>query len=209
VEGEPPVPRFGLVHRIDKDTTGLLVVAKSEKAMNDLARQFFDHTVKRRYEALVWGDFEQEEGRIEAHIGRHQRFRKIMDAFPDGEHGKHAVTHFKVLERFHYVTRIECRLETGRTHQIRVHMRYIGHPLFNDATYGGDRVVKGTVFAKYKQFVDNCFSLIPRQALHARSLGFVHPRTREQMYFESELPDDFRQVVEKWREYGSTLKTGG
>lgn len=209
VEGEPPVPRFGLVHRIDKDTTGLLVVAKSEKAMNDLARQFFDHTVKRRYEALVWGDFEQEEGRIEVHIGRHQRFRKIMDAFPDGEHGKHAVTHFKVLERFHYVTRIECRLETGRTHQIRVHMRYIGHPLFNDATYGGDRVVKGTVFAKYKQFVDNCFSLIPRQALHARSLGFVHPRTREQMYFESELPDDFRQVVEKWREYGSTLKIGG
>lgn len=201
-----PIPRFGLVHRIDKDTTGLLVIAKSEKAMNDLAKQFFHHTVQRRYEALVWGDFAGEEGTVEAYVGRHLRFRKKMDAFEEGEHGKHAVTHYRVLERFHYVSLIECRLETGRTHQIRVHMQHIGHPLFNDAVYGGDRIIKGTVFTKYKQFVDNCFSLIPRQALHARSLGFIHPRTRQEMYFESELPEDFRKVVEKWREYGKTLK---
>lgn len=195
------IPRFGLVHRIDKNTTGLLVVAKTEKAMNDLAKQFFDHTVKRRYLALVWGDFEEEEGTIIAHIGRHQRYRKIMDAYPDGEHGKEAVTHYKVLERFGYVTLIECRLETGRTHQIRVHLQHTGHPLFNDDTYGGDKIVKGTVFSKYKQFVENCFSLIPRHALHAQSLGFIHPRTRKDIYFESELPEDFTAVLEKWRGY--------
>lgn len=144
---EPSIPRFGLVHRIDKNTSGLLVVAKSEKAMNDLAKQFFDHTVQRRYLALVWGDFEEDEGTIEAHVGRHQRFRKIMDAYPEGEYGKEAITHYKVLERFNYVTLIECRLETGRTHQIRVHMQHIGHSLFNDDTYNGDRILKGTVFA--------------------------------------------------------------
>ncbi len=195
------IPRFGLVHRIDKNTTGLLVVAKSEKAMNDLAKQFFDHTVKRRYLALAWGDFEEEEGTIIAHIGRHQRYRKIMDAYPEGEHGKAAVTHYKVLERFGYVTLIECRLETGRTHQIRVHLQHSGHPLFNDDTYGGDKIVKGTVFSKYKQFVENCFSLMPRHALHAQSLGFIHPRTRKDIYFESELPEDFTAVLEKWRGY--------
>lgn len=203
---EPEIPRFGLVHRIDKNTTGLLVVAKSEKAMSDLAKQFFDHTVKRRYVALAWGDFELEEGRVEACVGRHQRFRKKMAAHPDGEHGKAAVTHYKVLERFYYVTLIECRLETGRTHQIRVHMEHIGHPLFNDETYGGNRIVKGTVFSKYKQFVENCFSILPRHALHAQSLGFIHPRTREAMHFESDLPEDFNQLLLKWRGYGERLK---
>ncbi|TAM99850.1 MAG: RluA family pseudouridine synthase [Chitinophagaceae bacterium] len=198
---EPVIPRFGLVHRIDKNTTGLLVVAKSEKAMNDLARQFFEHTVKRRYIALVWGDFEDEEGTIIAHVGRHQRYRKKMDAFPDGEHGKEAITHYKVLERFHYVTLIECRLETGRTHQIRVHMQHAGHPLFNDETYGGNHIVKGTVFSKYKQFVENCFTILPYHALHAKSLGFIHPQSRKEMYFESELPDNFKEVLEKWRNY--------
>ncbi|PUZ30341.1 23S rRNA pseudouridine1911/1915/1917 synthase [Chitinophaga costaii] len=199
-----PIPenaRFGLVHRIDKNTSGLLVVAKSDKAMSDLAKQFADHTVQRRYLALVWGDFEEDEGTIVAHVGRHQRFRKIMDAYPDGEYGKEAITHYKVLERFNYVTLIECRLETGRTHQIRVHMQHIGHSLFNDDTYGGNRIVKGTVFAKYKQFVENCFEVMPRHALHARTLGFVHPRTRQFVHFESPIPDDFTQVVERWRRY--------
>lgn len=198
---EPVIPRFGLVHRIDKNTTGLLVVAKSEKAMNDLAKQFFDHTVKRRYLALVWGDFENDEGTIIANVGRHQRYRKKMDAYPEGEYGKEAITHYKVLERFHYVTLIECRLETGRTHQIRVHLQHVGHPLFNDETYGGNYVVKGTVFTKYKQFIENCFAILPYHALHAKSLGFIHPQTRKEMYFESELPDNFRQVIEKWRSY--------
>ncbi|MHB1921382.1 MAG: RluA family pseudouridine synthase [Chitinophagaceae bacterium] len=198
---DPTIPRFGLVHRIDKNTTGLLVIAKSEKAMNDLAKQFFDHTVRRRYVALVWGDFDQSTGMVNAHIGRHQRFRKKMDAYPDGDHGKDAITHFQVLEKFGYVTLLECRLETGRTHQIRVHMQHIGHPIFNDETYGGDRIVKGTVFSKYKQFVENCFSLLPRHALHARSLGFIHPITRKEMYFETDLPEDFKAVVEKWRQY--------
>jgi 23S rRNA pseudouridine1911/1915/1917 synthase len=198
---EPVIPRFGLVHRIDKNTSGLLVIAKSEKAMNDLAKQFFDHTVKRRYIALAWGNFDEEEGTIRTHVGRHQRFRKIMDAYPDGEYGKEAVTHYKVLERFNYVTLVECMLETGRTHQIRVHMKHIGHPLFNDETYGGNRIVKGTVFTRYKQFVDNCFALMPHHALHAESLGFVHPVTRQPIYFESELPDDFKAVIEKWRNY--------
>lgn len=198
---EPAMPRFGLVHRIDKNTSGLLVVAKSEKAMTDLAKQFFDHTVQRRYIALAWGDFEEEEGTVVAHVGRHQRFRKIMDAYPDGEYGKEAITHYKVLERFNYVTMIECRLETGRTHQIRVHMQHIGHSLFNDDTYGGNRIVKGTVFAKYKQFVENCFEIMPRHALHARTLGFIHPRTRQPIHFESPLPQDFVTVLEKWKRY--------
>ncbi|GAA0541544.1 RluA family pseudouridine synthase [Chitinophaga japonensis] len=199
----PEIPRFGLVHRIDKNTSGLLVVAKSDKAMNDLAKQFFDHTVQRRYLALVWGDIEENEGTIVAHVGRHQRFRKIMDAYPDGEYGKEAITHYEVLERFNYVTLIACRLETGRTHQIRVHMQHTGHPLFNDDTYGGNRIVKGTVFAKYKQFIDNCFEIMPRHALHAQTLGFIHPRTRKPMQFESPLPEDFSQVLEKWRRYVS------
>lgn len=205
----PAIPRFGLVHRIDKNTTGLLVVGKSEKAMNDLAKQFFDHTVQRRYLALVWGDVEPDEGTVVAHVGRHQRFRKIMHAYPDGEYGKEAITHYKVLERFNYVTLIECRLETGRTHQIRVHMKHMGHPLFNDDTYGGDHVVKGTVFAKYKQFVDNCFQIIPRHALHAETLGFIHPRTRKPMHFESPVPDDLKTVLEKWRRYTSARPLEG
>ncbi len=195
------LPRVGLVHRIDKDTSGLVVIAKTEKAMADLNGQFKKHTVHRRYIALAWGDFIEDEGTVNAHIGRNLRFRKIMDAFPDGEHGKEAITHYKVLERFNYVTLIELKLETGRTHQIRVHMKYIGHPLFNDATYGGNRIVKGTVFTKYKQFVDNCFTLLPRHALHAKELGFTHPRTREWMQFDSELPTDMAQVIEKWKTY--------
>jgi 23S rRNA pseudouridine1911/1915/1917 synthase len=193
--------RVGLVHRIDKDTSGLIVVGKTESAMNLLAAQFKKHTVHRRYMALVWGDVEEDEGTINAHIGRNLRFRKIMDAFPEGEHGKEAITHYRVLERFNYVTLTELRLETGRTHQIRVHMKHIGHPLFGDVTYGGDRILKGTIFSKYKQFVDNCFSILPRQALHAKELGFTHPATREWMQFDSELPDDMKEVIEKWRAY--------
>jgi len=195
------LPRVGLVHRIDKDTSGLLLIAKSETAMQHLAKQFKKHTVHRRYIGLAWGDFKEEEGTIEAHIGRNLRFRKKMDAFPDGDHGKHAITHYKVLERFLYVTLLEFRLETGRTHQIRVHSRLIGHPLFSDETYGGDTIVKGTVFAKYKQFVENCFKILPRQALHAKELGFIHPATGEKMFFSSELPDDIAQVIERWRNY--------
>jgi len=198
---ESGLPRFGMVHRIDKNTTGLLVLAKSSKAMTDLAKQFFNHTVHRRYIALVWGDFDKDEGTITGHVGRHQRFRKLFTTFPDGEHGKDAITHYKVLERFNYVTLVECRLETGRTHQIRVHMQYIGHPLFNDDFYGGDRIAKGTVFTKYKQFVDNCFSICKRQALHAKELGFIHPGNKELVQFESDLPDDMVQVIEKWRKY--------
>lgn len=196
--------RVGLVHRIDKDTSGLVVIAKTEKAMTLLAAQFKKHTVHRRYIALVWGDLEEDEGTIEVNIGRNLRFRKVMDAFPDSDHGKEAITHYKVLERFNYVTLTELRLETGRTHQIRVHMKYIGHPLFNDATYGGDRIVKGTVFNKYKQFIDNCFTILTRQALHAKELGFTHPTTGKWIQFDSELPEDMAAVIEKWRVY-----TGG
>lgn len=196
------LPRIGLVHRIDKDTTGLLLVGKNEKAVNHLAEQFKDHTVNRRYTALVWGDVEEDEGTIDTYIGRHERLRKIFTTYDaDEEKGKHAITHYKVLERFHYVTLVECRLETGRTHQIRVHMKHIGHTLFNDATYGGDRVLKGTVFSKYKSFVENCFALLPRQALHARTLGFIHPTTGKEVHFESELPDDIKQVLERWTVY--------
>lgn len=198
---EKDLSRFGLVHRIDKNTTGLLVMAKNPKAMADLAKQFFNHTVHRRYVALVWGDFDEEEGTIVAHVGRHQRFRKLFTAYPEGDHGKDATTHYKVMERFNYVTLVECRLETGRTHQIRVHMQYIGHPLFNDDFYGGDKIVKGTVFTKYKQFVDNCFAICTRQALHAKELGFIHPTTKENMLFTSDMPDDINAVIEKWRNY--------
>ncbi|WP_303822663.1 RluA family pseudouridine synthase [Apibacter mensalis] len=193
--------RPGLVHRIDKDTSGLLVIAKNEFAMNHLAKQFFNKTTKRVYNALVWGNFEEDEGTINGHIGRDLKDRMQMAVFPDGSHGKHAVTHYKVLERFRYVTLVECQLETGRTHQIRAHMKYLGHILFNDERYGGNIVLKGTTFTKYKQFVENCFQVLPRQALHARTLGFVHPRTKKEMFFETELPEDMKQVIEKWRSY--------
>src|SRR5688572_5284197 len=203
---EETLPRFGLVHRIDKNTSGLMVLGKTAVAVASLAKEFFNHTVNRRYHALVWGDLKNEEGTIVAHVSRHQRTRKLFDAYPDGEHGKEAITHYKVLERFGYVTLVECRLETGRTHQIRVHMQHIGHPLFNDSTYGGDRIVKGTVYAKYKQFVDNCFALCQRQALHAKTIGFIHPATREPVLFDSELADDMKAVIEKWRNYVKTRK---
>lgn len=193
--------RPGLVHRIDKNTSGLLVVAKNEFALNFLARQFSDHTIQRNYQAIVWGDFKENEGTITGSVGRSLKNRKMMDVFPDGDHGKEAVTHYTVLERLGYVSLIECRLETGRTHQIRVHMKHIGHPVFNDDTYGGNKIVKGTVYTKYKQFVDNCFEMIPRHALHAKSLGFIHPSTKEKVYFESELPDDFKNVLDKWTKY--------
>jgi 23S rRNA pseudouridine1911/1915/1917 synthase len=198
---EEVLPRFGLVHRIDKNTSGLLVLAKTDKAMRHLAKQFYDHTVTRQYRALVWGDVEQDKGTIKAHVGRNQRYRKLFEAYPEGDHGKDATTHYTVLERFNYVTLVECVLETGRTHQIRVHMKYIGHPLFNDDFYGGDKIVKGTIYSKYKQFVDNCFAICPRQALHAKTLGFTHPTTAEPMHFDTELPQDIAQVIEKWRGY--------
>ena len=194
--------RFGyLVHRIDKDTTGLMIVAKNEAAQAMLAHQFFVHSIHRRYYALVWGDFDADEGIIEGNIGRSYNDRRKMAVYPDGDHGKDAVTHWKVLERFGYVTLNEYRLETGRTHQIRVHSQYIGHPLFNDSMYGGDVILKGTTFSKYKQFIDNCFKIMPRHALHAKELGFVHPTTGKLMMFTSELPDDMTQVLEKWRVY--------
>lgn len=198
---ESALPRFGLVHRIDKFTTGLLVLAKTDIAMQSLAKQFSDHTTKRKYVALVWGNVEEDSGTIIAHVGRDQRFRKMFTAYPDGEYGKEAITHYNVIERMNYVTLVECILETGRTHQIRVHMKHKGHPLFADSTYGGDRIVKGTVFTKYKQFVDNCFSICNRQALHAKTLGFIHPGTGKEVFFESELPNDLSTVIEKWRNY--------
>lgn len=198
---ENQLPRFGMVHRIDKNTSGLVVLAKTQEASFHLAKQFFDHTVERKYIALVWGDLKDDEGTITGHVGRHQRFRKIMDVYPDGEHGKEATTHYKIIERFGYTTLVECKLETGRTHQIRVHMQHIGHPLFNDDTYGGDRIVKGTVYTKYKQFVDNCFAICPRHALHAKNLGFIHPKTQKKLLFESELAEDMKAVIEKWRVY--------
>ena len=176
---EELLPRFGLVHRIDKNTSGLLLIAKTDTAMRHLAKQFFDHTVRRQYVALVWGDLKNDEGTIVAHVGRHLRFRKLFEAYPEGDHGKEAITHYKVIERFGYVTMVSCILETGRTHQIRVHMKYLGHPLFNDDFYGGDKIVKGTVYTKYKQFVDNCFEICPRHALHAKTLGSTHPTSGE------------------------------
>ncbi|MEN2280487.1 RluA family pseudouridine synthase [Algoriphagus sp. SE2] len=193
--------RPGLVHRIDKDTSGLLVIAKTEEAMTDLASQFFHHTIDRTYLALIWGEPETDEGTIIGNVGRSVKNRKVMDVYPEGDQGKHAVTHWKVLKRLRYVSLIQCNLETGRTHQIRAHMKYLGHPLFNDAMYGGDKIRKGTQFSKYKTFVQNCFDLMPRQALHAMSLGFVHPVTKERVYFEVPLPKDFQSVLEKWESY--------
>ncbi len=193
--------RPGLVHRIDKDTSGLLVIAKTEDAMSGLAKQFFDHSVERTYYALVWGDVKEDSGTITGHVGRSLKDRKVMTVFPDGEFGKHAVTHYKVLQRFHYVTLVQCNLETGRTHQIRAHMKYLGHPLFNDATYGGDRILSGEVFTNYKQFVNNTFTALPRQALHAKTLGFIHPITKEKLQFDSEIPSDIQDAIERWKNY--------
>lgn len=198
---EDSLPRFGLVHRIDKNTTGLIVLAKTSAAAAGLAKQFFNHTVSRKYVALVWGDVKEDEGTIVGHIARHKQYRKMFDVYPDGEIGKHAITHYRVLERFNYVTMVECILETGRTHQIRVHMKHIGHTLFNDFEYGGDKILKGTIYTRYKQFVDNCFEVCPRCALHAKTLGFIHPTTGKEVFFESELPDDMKNVIEKWRNY--------
>jgi len=198
--------RPGLVHRIDKNTSGLLVIAKNDHALNFLGKQFSDHTIKRTYVALVWGDFKNDEGTISGHIGRSLKNRKVMDVFPEGDYGKEATTHYKVMERFSYVTLVECTLETGRTHQIRAHMQHIGHPLFNDETYGGNKIVKGTVYTKYKQFVENCFAICPRQALHANSIGFIHPSTRKEMIFDSSLPEDMMSIIEKWRGYISSRK---
>ncbi|WP_423146283.1 RluA family pseudouridine synthase [Rubrolithibacter danxiaensis] len=192
--------RPGLVHRIDKDTSGLLVISKNERSMAFLAKQFFEHSIERKYQALVWGDLE-DDGTVTGYIGRSLKDRKVMAIYDDETKGKWAVTHYKVLERFNYVTLIECQLETGRTHQIRAHMKHIGHPLFNDSTYGGDKILKGTTFSKYRQFIENCFEIIPRQALHAKSLGFIHPGTKKYIHFESALPQDFTEVLEKWRKY--------
>jgi len=207
MEGNSP-DRPGLVHRIDKDTSGLLVIAKKEDIMGAMARQFFDHSIERSYQAIVWGTPEPEKGTITGNIARHPRFRMQMAVFdPEEEIGKPAVTHYKVIEDLYYVSLVECKLETGRTHQIRVHFSHLGHPLFNDERYGGDRVRKGTQFSKYKTFVQNCFELMPRQALHAKSLGFVHPRTGKSMFFDSDLPDDMTSVLEKWRAYVETRKS--
>lgn len=192
-----------LVHRIDKDTSGLLLVAKNEEAQVVLAKQFFEHSIERKYMALVWGGFDEDSGTIVGNLERSPQDRRIMHVTPDPERGKYAVTHWKVLERFGYVTLVECVLETGRTHQIRAHMQHIGHPLFNDAAYGGDRILKGTTFTRYKQFVENAFRLIPRQALHAFILGFDHPSTGKHLHFESPLPDDFSAAISKWRNYAS------
>ena len=198
--------RAGIVHRIDKDTTGLMVIAKNEYSMVHLANQFFYHTIERRYWALVWGDMEADSGKVVGNIGRNPNDRKLFMVFPEGEDGKYAVTHWRVLERFYYVTLIECQLETGRTHQIRVHMKSIGHTLFGDPRYGGNQILKGTLYSKYKQFVETLFTILPRQALHARVLGFTHPRTGEKVYFESDLPQDMQTVINKWREYVQSRK---
>lgn len=193
--------RPGLVHRIDKDTSGLLVIAKSEIALTHLAKQFFDHTIERTYHALVWGEPVEEQGTINVNVGRSLKDRRVTVAFPNGDMGRTAITHYRVLQKLRYVSLVECKLETGRTHQIRAHMKYLGHPLFNDEMYGGSDIVKGTVFSKYKQFVDNCFKIIPRQALHAKTLGFMHPATNQWMQFDSELPDDMKEVIAKWEHY--------
>lgn len=190
-----------LVHRIDKDTSGLLVIAKNDEAQLVLAKQFFDHSIERRYIAIVWGNIKEDSGTITGNIGRDPNDRLRFKVFKDGTNGKHAVTHYKVLERFGYVTVVECRLETGRTHQIRVHFNYIGHPLFNDERYGGDQIKEGTIYSKYRQFIENCFKILPRQALHAKTLGFIHPRTGKPMSFDSPLPEDMTALIDKWRRY--------
>ncbi len=195
-EGRP-----GLVHRIDKDTSGLLVVAKAEAVLTHLAKQFFDHTIERTYWALVWGEPSSPSGTINVNVGRSLKDRRVTTAFPEGDFGRTAITHYKVLRSLRYISLVECKLETGRTHQIRAHMKFLGHPIFNDAMYGGDQVLKGTTFSKYKQFVDNCFKIIPRQALHAKTLGFVHPITKQFQQFDSDLPPDFKEVIEKWEHY--------
>jgi 23S rRNA pseudouridine1911/1915/1917 synthase len=197
-EGKP-----GLVHRIDKDTSGLLVIAKTESVMSALASQFFHHTIERTYYAIAWGVPDPPAGTINVNLARSPKDRRVTIAFPDGSVGRHAITHYKTLKALRYVSLVQCNLETGRTHQIRAHMKYIGHPLFNDAMYGGDAIVKGTVFSKYRQFVENCFKIIPRQALHAKTLGFIHPVTKEKLIFNSELPDDFAKALEKWESYVS------
>lgn len=197
-EGRP-----GLVHRIDKDTSGLLVIAKTELAMAHLAKQFYEHTIERTYYALVWGEPKEPRGTINVNLGRSLKDRRVTAAFPEGDFGRTAITHYKVLLPLRYVTLVQCNLETGRTHQIRAHMKYLGHPLFNDATYGGDKVLKGTSFSKYRSFIDNCFKMLPRQALHAKSLGFVHPRSKEHLQFDSPLPPDMSRVIEKWENYVS------
>ena len=198
--------RPGLVHRIDKNTSGILVVAKTERAMTFLGKKFEDRDLKRKYIALVWGDVKEDEGTITGNIGRSLKNRKVMDVFPDGEYGKHAVSHYKVLERFGYTTLVECKLETGRTHQIRAHFKSIGHTLFNDEEYGGDAILKGTTFTKYKQFVQNCFKICNRQALHAKSLGFEHPTTKKEVFFDSDLADDMQELIQKWRKYATHQK---
>ncbi|MCT4561840.1 MAG: RluA family pseudouridine synthase [Crocinitomicaceae bacterium] len=192
--------RPGLVHRLDKHTTGLMVVAKTELALTDLAKQFYDRSTERRYHALVWGDV-QEDGTVTGHLGRSLKNRKLITVFPEGDYGKHAVTHYKVVKRYGLVTLVECKLETGRTHQIRVHMKHIGHTLFNDIEYGGDAILKGMKNAKYVRFIENCFSNIPGQALHAKTLGFQHPTTKEWMQFDSELPEGFQNIMDKWEKY--------
>src|SRR5210317_927974 len=204
--GKQGEERPGLVHRLDKDTSGVMVAAASEWGMSSLAKQFFDRTTSREYVAIVWGDVTEDQGTIEGHIGRSLKDRLQMAVFPDGSEGKHAVTHYKVLQRFGYVTLISCRLETGRTHQIRAHMRYLGHPLFNDERYGGDKILKGTAFSKYKQFISNCFKACPRHALHAKSLGFTHPKTGEQHRYESVLPEDMQEVIRKFENYTSAVE---
>jgi 23S rRNA pseudouridine1911/1915/1917 synthase len=201
------VNRPGLVHRLDKLTTGIMVIAKNDYALSHLSKQFFDRTTDRKYVALVWGDV-SEDGTIEGNTGRSLRDRKVFTVYPDGSQGKHAVTHYKVLERLGYVTVVECKLETGRTHQIRVHMKHIGHTLFGDLEYGGDQILKGTTFQKYRQFVDNCFKILPRQALHAKSLSFDHPVTGERLHFEKPIPDDIEAVLTKWRNYRKTSEKG-
>ena len=193
--------RPGLVHRIDKDTSGLLVIAKTETAMSGLAKQFFDHSIERTYWGLIWGELKEQKGTINVHVGRSLKDRRLTVAFPDGDFGRHAITHYEVMKELRYISLVKCNLETGRTHQIRAHMKYIGHPLFGDTTYGGNRVLKGTQFSKYKTFVENCFKIMPRQALHAKSLGFIHPITKKHIQFDSELPQDFLEVLEKWEHY--------
>lgn len=196
-------PRPGLVHRLDKNTTGLMVLAKTDQALTNLSEQFFERTVDRRYQALVWGDV-KEDGTVTGHIGRSLKDRKVMSVFEEGEYGKHAVTHYRVLRRYGYVTLVECKLETGRTHQIRAHMKHIGHPLFGDDQYGGDKVMKGPSFSKYRQFVQNGFSVLPRQALHAKSLAITHPVSGERLQFESDLPEDMQEILERWERYAAS-----